>query len=182
MGAARAERRRQERAAARLPEVVADRPTPVYARGGGDCMRGAMATLLGIPYEAAPEAHPTLEPDVYRAWLAGHGLVMSQSPTHAPVFVEFWIATVFVPRPHAIVMHADRLFHNPAPYDPPDDCRDYHVMSATIVGPRDWVDEANAHTRAFIAEGSPHVWALPAAIAGPRQPADPLARFIHRLI
>jgi len=170
MSAARAARRRQERAAARLPEAV-DGVRLVYQREGGDCLRAAVATVLGIDYDDAPEADgfdPTAV-SAWRSWADARGFIVGQNLTHAPAYLDLWIAVVPGSRDarvlHAVVMRRGVMLHNPAAGSPRKSVARREVQASTIVGPPAWVDATRARTLELLRAKSPLVWKLETPIA-----------------
>ncbi len=165
--AARAERRRQERAAARCP--AEDGLRLVYQREGGDCLRAAVATVLGIDYDDTPPADgydPGAAREMWREWMAARGLAMRQNFVHAPAFLdEPWIACVPVTVPgkptvpHAVVMRRGRVVHHGWGPNGPTLAR-CEVLASVIVGEPAWVQATRDRLCELIREGSPDVWAL----------------------
>lgn len=135
-----------------------------------DCMRGAIATYLGIPYELTPEISGKRHAHTFWAdwaqWLASNGLVMATFAC-APAHLSRWIAIVRHERPgplHAVVMSAAELFHDPAP--PPERLtvveRD-DVVCAMVIGPLDgsgWPREISEAMSTALARGSSETWCL----------------------
>lgn len=162
--AARAERRRQARAAAKLPAEV-EGLRLVYQRDDGDCLRGAIATVLGTRYEdtaAADGYAPDEARELWRAWADARGLIMRQYLTHAPAFLdEPWIAVVRGhAAPHAVVMRRGRMIFNPSPGSPQQAFGRRDVLASMLVGDPAWVTATSERMLALIRQGSPLVWTL----------------------
>ena len=86
-----------------------------------DCMRGAVATYLGLPYEQTPDIsgrdHALTFWSDWAEWLASIGAVMATFAC-APGHLQRWIAIVGQPQGtglHAVVMSRTELLHDPAP-------------------------------------------------------------------
>jgi hypothetical protein len=135
-----------------------------------DCMRGAVATYLGLPYELTPEISGTHDATTFWAdwaeWLASCGLVMATFAC-APAHLDRWVAIVgrHSPGPlHAVVMSRSALFHDPAPaherllvVDRDD------VFCAMVIGPLDhshWPRGISEAMSAALASGSTDTWCL----------------------
>jgi len=137
----------------------------VYQRGdGGDCLRGAVATVLGIDYEDTPPADgfaPDEARELWRQWADARGLVMRQNLTHAPAWLDLWIAVVVGGEHlHSVVMRGGRLLHDPLPGSPRQTVGRRDVLASMIVGPRPWVDAVSARRDELLRAGSPDVWTL----------------------
>ena len=163
-GFGRAARRREARAAAKLP-AERDGLRLVYQRGeGGDCLRGAIATVLGIDYEDTPPADGFLvgeARELWREWADARELVMRQNLTHAPAWLDLWIAVVVGGEHlHSMVMRGGRLLHNPLPGSPQQTVSRRDVLASVIVGSRPWVDAVSARRDELLRASSPAVWTL----------------------
>lgn len=144
--------------------VFVDQRTPC------DCMRGAVATYLGLPYEQTPDISGRRDAGTFWSdwaeWLATLGLVMATFAC-APGHLPRWIAIVGRTHPgplHAVVMAGTHLLHDPAP--PADRMAAVargDVLCALAMGPlgdTSWAgDISNAMGRA-LASGSGHSWCL----------------------
>jgi hypothetical protein len=159
----RAERRRQERGAAKQPTEV-DGLRLVYQRGeGGDCLRGAVATVLGIDYDDTPaaDAYSPDARDVWHDWADARGLKVNQNMSHAPAYLPLWIAIVVGQAElHAVVMRYGRLLHNPSPGSPQQAIGRRDVQASMLIGDPAWVDATKQRTLELVAQGSPEVWEL----------------------
>lgn len=143
----------------------------VQMRGDGDCLRAAVATILGLELDDTPAACNGSDDDphtVQMAWLdwfAGRGLAMSDDQNYAPVFLPLWIAMVAVgpfAERHALVMSYDRLLYDPAtvPGSPQRAINPADILLSMIVGPPEWVMEQDREMRVRAHHGQPGVWAL----------------------
>lgn len=167
--ASRAQRRRQERAAAKRPAEV-EGLRLVYQRSGGDCLRAAVATVLQIDYDETPEAdgYDPAAREIWRAWTEVRGLKMTQNLSHAPAWLaDPWIAIVTGQGgdPHAVVMRRGRMLHNgtPTTHRRPLSRRD--VLASILVGTPEWVEATRARTLELIRAGSREVWELDTPLA-----------------
>lgn len=173
--AARAERRRQARAEAKRP-AERDGLRLVYQRGeGGDCLRGAVATVLGIDYEDTAQADgyaPDEARELWKQWADERGLIVAQNLTHAPAWLDLWIAVVVADQAlHSVVMTRGRLLHNPDAGSPQQAIGRRDVLASMIVGNRAWVQTTRERTLELLRAGDPRVWTLdnPHAAAWHRQ-------------
>ena len=135
-----------------------------------DCMRGAVATYLGLSYELTPAISGRHDATTFWAdwaeWLASCGLVMATFAC-APAHLDRWVAIVGREATgplHAVVMSRNELFHDPAPPAErldvvgPDD-----VFCAMVIGPLDdsgWSRTISQAMSAALAMGSQHSWCL----------------------
>lgn len=188
---ARAERRRQERAAAKAPAerdglrlVYQDENGP-----GGDCLNAAVASVLGLDLAdtAATNAYDPAVSLKWRRWADERGLIMRQNLTHAPAWLdEPWIAVVVGQSElHAVVMRRGRMIFNPSAGSPQQAVGRRDVQAAMIVGEPAWVEATSARTLELLRAGDSRVWALetPTAAAWHRQNGRELqARAIERNI
>ncbi len=142
-----------------------------------DCMRGAVATYLGMPYELTPAISGCHDATTFWAdwaeWLASCGLVMATFAC-APAHLDRWVAIVGrheLGPLHAVVMSRNELFHDPAPLAErldvvgPDD-----VCCAMVIGPLDdsgWARTISQTMSAALAMGSRHTWCLPRLMDAP---------------
>jgi hypothetical protein len=165
--AARAERRRAARAAAKQP-ARGDEPWRVFQRGARDCMRAAVASVMQIEYELTPEYGGRQQLDVWRSWCAEHDLAMAQYLNVAPA-CSVWIAVLLLPQQHAVVVKDGALFHDPDPVSIREPLVEPVASAATVIGPRDFVQYTSERTRELLEAGGPAVWQLPA-------PLDPALR------
>lgn len=190
--ASRAERRRQERAAANRPAVVDGLPRVVYQREdgpGGDCLNACVASILGLDIADTADTNG-YDPDAslkWRAWADERGLILRQNLTHAPAWLdEPWIAVVVGDRElHAVVMRRGRMIFNPSPGSPQQAFGRRDVLAAMIVGTPAWVEATSARTIELLRAGDRRVWALetPHAVAWHRQHGRELqARAMERNI
>lgn len=152
--------------------------TLLYARAGAfvdqrtpcDCMRGAVATYLGLPYELTPDVSGRRDAETFWSdwaeWLATLGLVMATFAC-APGHLPRWIAIVGRTHPgplHAVVMAGTHLLHDPAP--PADRMAAVSrgdVLCALAMGPlgdRSWANDISDAMRDALAAGSGHAWCL----------------------
>jgi hypothetical protein len=135
-----------------------------------DCMRGAVATYLGLSYELTPAISGRHDATTFWAdwaeWLASHGLVMATFAC-APAHLDRWVAIVGRESPgplHAVVMSRSELFHDPAP--PAERLRVVErddVFCAMVIGPLDdahWPLAISAAMSTALAAGSPDAWCL----------------------
>jgi hypothetical protein len=105
------------------------RSEPVDQRTDGDCMRGAVASLLGLEYEQTPEIGPAPSAEAenpraavraqqraWETWFSRQGLELHHIPDVAATHLPLWIAGVKSGREiHSVAMHNDKVFHNPSP-------------------------------------------------------------------
>jgi hypothetical protein len=135
-----------------------------------DCMRGAVATYLGLPYELTPEISGTHDATTFWAdwaqWLASCGLVMATFAC-APAHLDRWVAIVGRERAgplHAVVMSRSALFHDPAPLEERLRVVDRDdVFCAMVIGPLDesgWPQTISETMSAALASGSADTWCL----------------------
>jgi hypothetical protein len=150
----------------------------VYAREGVfvdqrrpcDCMRGAVATYLGLPYELTPDISGRHDAATFWAdwaeWLARLGFGMATFAC-APGHLQRWIAIVGPTQSgpmHAVVMSGTQLNHDPAP---PKDRRSFvareDVLCAIVIGPiadTTWPARISEAMRSALASGSHDSWCL----------------------
>ncbi len=135
-----------------------------------DCMRGAVATYLGLPYEHTPDIsgrHDALTFwSDWAEWLASIGAVMATFAC-APGHLLRWIAIVGHRQGtglHAVVMSRTELLHDPAP--PASRMarvgRD-DVLCAMVIGPlanTSWASGISEAMRHALAAGTHHTWTL----------------------
>lgn len=168
---ARAERRRQERAAAKAPADYLPR-IPVWQREGGDCLRAAVAGLLAIPYEETPgiDGHTATVPEFdagWRAWAAARGLRFRHFESHCPTRTGRWIAQIdgHDGSLHAVVMSRDQLA-----FDPGRGVRAVvaaDVRRATLLGTPEWVAREERQLAAAAAAFAPGIWEITRPVDGP---------------
>lgn len=166
----RAERRRQARAAAKAGGLA-----PVVQRGEFDCMRAAVATVLGIPYEATPPidsggrgAHVGSEAfsAAWREWAATRGLTLRVFCSHCPTFLDAWIAVVDgYGRPdmrHSVVMRGARFAHDPSPHAHARrrTVTAADVRQAIVFAPAEKVEQIRQRMAELAAAGSPALWPI----------------------
>jgi hypothetical protein len=144
--------------------LLVDQRTPC------DCMRGAVATYLGLPYEATPSISGRHDATTFWAdwahWLASRGLVMATYAC-APAHLDRWIAIVgreALGPLHAVVMSRAALFHDPAPL--PERLRTVErddVFCAMVIGPLDesgWPRTISEAMSSALAVRSSDAWCL----------------------
>jgi hypothetical protein len=135
-----------------------------------DCMRGAVATYLAIPYELTPDISGRRDAETFWSdwaeWLATLGLVMATYAC-APGHLQRWIAIVGRTHPgplHAVVMTGTYLLHDPAPpADRMSAVARGEVLCAMVMGPlgqTSWVHRISEDMREALAAGSGHTWCL----------------------
>jgi len=142
----------------------------VHQRRPCDCMRGAIATYLGLPYELTPDISGLDDATTFWSdwteWLAGCGLALTAFAC-APGHLQRWIAIVGGTPPgpmHAVVMRGTELLHDPAPE--PNRLRSVareDVLCAMVIGGRDdtaWPQRISAEMSAALAAGSQDCWCL----------------------
>jgi hypothetical protein len=135
-----------------------------------DCMRGAVASYLGLPYEVTPDVSGRRDRATFWSdwveWLATRGLVMATFAC-APGHLRRWIAIVGREQPgplHAVVMTHTELLHDPAP--PPERMAAVEradVLCAIVIGPRAdiaWPRRISEAMHAALAAREPHTWCL----------------------
>jgi len=117
------------------------RPTRTYQRGDLDCLRAALASLLGLRLDETPDAEPGngVLFDLWEAWARQRGLTLRlHEKDQLPVGREFWVAGVSVAvagamraqavgpakfhahNRHAVVMSYGELWHDPVGWDDPE--------------------------------------------------------------
>ncbi|HEY1538032.1 MAG TPA: hypothetical protein VGF63_01435 [Solirubrobacteraceae bacterium] len=143
---------------------VVDQRTPC------DCMRGAIATYLGVAYELTPDISGRHDADTFWSdwaeWLATCGLMMATFAC-APGHLDRWIAIVgrTAQGPtHAVVMANTELLHDPAP--PADRmvavARE-DILTAMVIGPLGdptWTQRISEAMSADLAAGAQRTWCL----------------------
>lgn len=152
--------------------------TLLYARAGVfvdqrtpcDCMRGAVATYLGMAYELTPGISGRHDAQTFWSdwaeWLASLGLVMATFAC-APGHLPRWIAIVGTTHPgplHAVVMAGTHLLHDPAPpADRMATVRRGDVLCAMAMGPlgdTSWANDISDAMSSALATGSGLSWTL----------------------
>lgn len=135
-----------------------------------DCMRGAVATYLGLAYELTPDISGRRDAETFWSdwaeWLATLGLVIATFAC-APGHLRRWIAIVGRTQPgplHAVVMTGTSLLDDPAPpADRMPAVARHDVLCALVMGPRGdtaWATRISEDMRAALAAGSGHAWCL----------------------
>ena len=139
-------------------------------------MRGAVATLLGLPYELTPEISGRRDHETFSdctGWLDRVRLEMATFAC-APGHLERWIALVGRTRPgplRAVVMSGTRLLHDPAP--PAErlaTVQRHEVFGALVIGwaadPR-WAVRISHEMTHLLEAGDERVWELEHLIDAP---------------
>jgi hypothetical protein len=135
-----------------------------------DCMRGAVATYLGLAYELTPDISGRRDAHTFWSdwaeWLATLGLVMATYAC-APGHLSRWIAIVGRTHPgplHAVVMTGTHLLHDPAPPTVRVSAVARHeVLCAMVIGPLGdarWASEISKAMAGALTDGTGHSWCL----------------------
>jgi hypothetical protein len=152
-------------------------PVLVDQRSPCDCMRGAVATFLGLPYELTPDISGRRDDETFwsdwTGWLARVRLEMATFPC-APGHLERWIALVGKTRPgplHAVVMSGTELLHDPAPAaDRLTKVERHEVYCALVIGwaaDPDWATRISHDMAELLENRDERVWALERLIDAP---------------
>jgi hypothetical protein len=143
----------------------------VQLRGGGDCLRACVATVLELELDDVSVANGSLDHNgalrveaEWREWAAGRGLALHSSPLYAPTYLPAWIAIVAMPwgEAHALVMQHDRLLYDPAtaPGSPQQTIDQRAVIGSLIVGAPEWVAAQQRRMEVFAHTDPERVWFL----------------------
>jgi hypothetical protein len=146
-------------------------PRLVQLRGGGDCLRACVATILGLELDDVAVANGSNDyagavrvQAEWQEWAAGRGLAVHSSSLYAPVYLPLWVAFVVVPwgEWHALVMERDRLLYDPAtaPGSPQPALDQRAVLGSLIVGAPEWVAEQQRQMEVFAHTDPERVWFL----------------------
>ena len=161
----------------RAPSRDPGAPVLVDQRAPCDCMRGAVATFLGLPYELTPDVSGRRDDETFwsdwTGWLERVRLEMATFPC-APGHLERWIALVGRTRPgplHAVVMSGTELLHDPAPAaERMTKIERHEVFGALVIGwagdPR-WAMRISHEMAQLLAAGDARVWPLERLIDAP---------------
>lgn len=142
--------------------------TRVEQRGERDCVRAAMATYLGVPYESTPSVDPLADRvtfwPTWNAWLADSGRELCLYGW-APGFLDRWVALVGrdLPMGHVVVMAGTEVWHDPHPPDRRVTVRRPDFRAALVVGElgaTDWREAISAELRRAAATGDERVWRI----------------------